>query len=74
MNNVADGVLVRRVAHSGDERALSELYDRYTGLIYGAGVRYVGDRTLAEDLVQEVFIAVWHGAVSFNLSQASFVT
>ena len=74
MNYVADEVLVRRVAHSGDERALSELYDRYASLIYGAGVRYLGDRALAEDLVQDVFTAVWRGAAGFDPSRASFAT
>jgi RNA polymerase sigma-70 factor, ECF subfamily len=70
----ADEVLVRRVAHSGDERALSELYDRYASLIYGAGVRYLGDRALAEDLVQDVFTAVWRGAAGFDPKRASFAT
>jgi RNA polymerase sigma-70 factor (ECF subfamily) len=74
MNDVSDEVLVQRVAQAGDERALSELYDRYAGLIYGAGVRYLGDRTLAEDLVQEVFTAVWRSATSFDPSRASFAT
>ena len=74
MNDVADEVLVRRLAQSGDERALSELYDRYAGLIYGAGVRYLGDRALAEDLVQDVFTAVWRSAAGFDPSRASFAT
>ena len=74
MNDVADEVLVGRVARSGDERAMSELYDRYAGLIYGAGVRYLGDRALAEDLVQDVFTAVWRNASGFDPSRASFAT
>jgi RNA polymerase sigma-70 factor (ECF subfamily) len=74
MNDVADEVLVRRLAQSGDERALSELYDRYADLIYGAGVRYLGDRALAEDLVQDVFTAVWRSAAGFDPSRASFAT
>ncbi len=74
MNDVADEVLVRRLAQSGDERALSELYDRYAGLIYGVGMRYLGDRSLAEDLVQEVFTAVWRGAAGFDPELASFAT
>lgn len=74
MNDVADEVLVGRVARSGDERALSELYDRYAGLIYGVGVRYLGDRALAEDLVQDVFTAVWRNASSFDPARASFAT
>jgi RNA polymerase sigma-70 factor (ECF subfamily) len=49
---------MQRVVGSDDERALSELYDRYGGLVYTAGVRYLGDRTLAEDLVQDVFFSV----------------
>jgi RNA polymerase sigma-70 factor (ECF subfamily) len=74
MSGVADEVLVRRVAGSRDEGAMSELYDRYSGLVYGMGVRYLGDRTLAEDLVQDVFTAVWRGAASFDPSRASFAT
>src|SRR5215210_5327647 len=70
VNDATDEVLVRRVAQSGDERALSELYDRYAGVIYGAGVRYLGDRTLAEDLVQDVFTSVWRGAAGFDPSRA----
>ena len=50
MDGMEDQVLVRRVA-SGDERALSALYDRYAGLIFGSGVRYLGDRGLAEDRI-----------------------
>src|SRR5215203_4799166 len=74
VNGVADELLVGRVARAGDERALSELYDRYAGLVYGAGVRYLGDRSLAEDLVQDVFTAVWRGAAGFDSSRASFAT
>jgi len=73
MNGVEDQVLVRRVA-SGDERALSTLYDRYAGLIFGSGVRYLGDRELAEDLVQEVFTSVWRNAAGFDPARASFST
>lgn len=74
MRDVADEVLVRRVAAAGDERALSELYDRYAGLVYGVGVRYLGDRGGAEDLVQDVFAAVWKSAGGFDPSRASFGT
>ena len=73
MDGVEDQVLVRRVA-SGDERALSDLYDRYAGLIFGSGVRYLGDRGLAEDLVQDVFTSVWRNAADFDPARASFST
>jgi RNA polymerase sigma-70 factor (ECF subfamily) len=73
MAGVEDEILVRRV-DAGDERALGDLYDRYAGLIYGAGTRYLGDRGQAEDLVQDVFLAVWRNAGSFDPSRASFST
>ena len=63
-----------RVVGFGDERALSELYDRYGGLIHGVGMRHLGDRTLAEDLVQDVFLSVWRNAASFDPLRASFAT
>jgi RNA polymerase sigma-70 factor (ECF subfamily) len=65
---------MRRVIGSDDGQALSELYDRYGGLVYTTGVRYLGDRTLAEDLVQDVFFSVWRNAASFDSSRASFST
>jgi RNA polymerase sigma-70 factor (ECF subfamily) len=73
MDRVEDEVLVRRVA-SGDERALSGLYDRYAGLVYGTGMRYLGDSRTAEELVQDVFTAVWKNAAGFDPARASFAT
>jgi len=73
MDRVEDEVLVRRVA-SGDERALSGLYDRYAGLVYGTGMRYLGDRGAAEKLVQDVFTSVWKNAGGFDPARASFAT
>jgi RNA polymerase sigma-70 factor (ECF subfamily) len=73
MDRVDDEVLVRRVA-SGDERALSELYDRYSGLVYGTGMRLLGDRGTAEELVQDVFTSVWKNAGGFDPSRARFAT
>ena len=73
MDRVEDEVLVQRVA-SGDERALAGLYDRYAGLVYGTGMRYLGDRGTAEELVQDVFTSVWKNAATFDPARASFAT
>lgn len=69
-----DEALIRRVADNGDDGALSRLYDRYAGMIYAMGLRYLKDRQLAEDLVQDVFTNVWRKAKSFDSSKASFMT
>jgi RNA polymerase sigma-70 factor (ECF subfamily) len=65
MDRVADEVLVKRLA-SGDEDALSDLYDRYAGLVYGTGKRLLGDRETAEELVQDVFTSVWRNSAGFD--------
>ncbi len=65
---------MRRVAATGDDGALSALYDRYAGMVYAMGLRLLGDRSLAEDLVQDVFASVWGKAESFDPSKASFTT
>ncbi len=74
LEGFTDETLMRRVAEAGDGRALSKLYDRYGGIVYGAGLRYLGDRTLAEDLVQDVFLSVWRNAASYDPSRAGFST
>lgn len=74
LEGATDEVLIQRVAGSDDGQALSELYDRYGGLVYATGIRYLGDRTLAEDLVQDVFLSVWRNAASFDSSRAGFST
>jgi RNA polymerase sigma-70 factor (ECF subfamily) len=50
----------------GDEAALAELYRRHNVLLYNYLLRLVHDQAAAEDLLQEVFIAVWKGSSAFK--------
>ncbi len=54
----AERVLVERLS-GGDETALVDLYDRYSGFVYGLAVRTLVDRQIAEDITQEVFVSLW---------------
>ena len=54
----AERVLVERLS-GGDETALVDLYDRYSGFVYGLAVRTLVDRQAAEDITQEVFVSLW---------------
>jgi RNA polymerase sigma-70 factor, ECF subfamily len=73
VKSLGDEELIGQVAQ-GDERALSELYDRYARPVYATGVRLLRDTQLAEELVQDAFTNVWRGAASFDPKRASFAT
>jgi RNA polymerase sigma-70 factor (ECF subfamily) len=60
-----DAALLGRMAR-GDEEALSLLYDRYAGALYGLGLRILQDAKEAEDVVQEVFVLAWKAAESYE--------
>lgn len=58
--------LLAAVGAGDRDRALPELYRRYERRLYGFGVRFLGDRGLAEELVQETFLRVWRTADRFD--------
>jgi RNA polymerase sigma-70 factor (ECF subfamily) len=65
-----DENLVRRLkAH--EPRAMSELYDRYARVVFSLIVRIVRNSAVAEDLVQETFLRVWHRAHSFDAEKGA---
>lgn len=74
MGELSDEQLMDRVTGSEVEAALSALYDRYSRTVFGVGLKLLGDRTLAEELVQEVFLKVWRSSHTFDASRGSFST
>jgi RNA polymerase sigma-70 factor (ECF subfamily) len=54
----AERVLVERLT-AGDETALVDLYDRYSGFVYALAMRTLIDRQAAEDVTQDVFVSLW---------------
>ena len=62
---VDDAALVREVA-AGSQSALGDLYDRYVDAVYAAASRLTSDRHIAEEVVQETFLALWNRAELFD--------
>jgi RNA polymerase sigma factor (sigma-70 family) len=62
---VEDAALLARI-RDRDERAVEELYARYSGPLYSLAYQVTGADRFAQDVVQEVFVAVWKDAGRFD--------
>jgi len=65
IDNISDSLLVTRIRQN-DKDAFRFLYNRYNKKIYFFSLRYFGNNTEAEELVQTVFISVWENRESLD--------
>lgn len=61
-----DNQLIRRIKKKQDKKAADELIRRYYREIYAFTYRQTGERELALDLTQEIFITVLQGIYAFD--------
>src|SRR5947209_12108042 len=66
--------LVKTLQDRASEDTMRRLYRTYGPELYGFALNSLGDRGLAEELVQEVFTRIWRHADSFDPERASFRT
>jgi RNA polymerase sigma-70 factor (ECF subfamily) len=62
--------LIRQTANQ-DREAFSQLYDRFSSLVYTLAMRMLRMPSDAEDLLQEVFVQVWHQANRYSEERGS---
>jgi len=55
----------------GREQAMTQLYDRYSSIVYSVALRVLGDTTAAEDVLQEVFMQLWRKPEAFDANRGS---
>ncbi len=69
----ADESILQRVG-AGDERAFSQLYDRFSGPLFGLMRQMLDDEKDAEDVLQEGFVYLWQKAASFDAAKSKAFT
>src|SRR5438270_2591151 len=68
--DLGDEELMGQLA-AGRQEALGPLHGRYAPLIFGLAAQTL-DRAAAEEIVQEVFLAVWRKAATFDPARGTF--
>ena len=68
--HLSDEAVLALVARS-EEAALAEIYDRFGAVAYGLALRVLRDEALAQDAVQDAFLAVWRTATSFSAERGA---
>ncbi|MEM9991721.1 MAG: sigma-70 family RNA polymerase sigma factor [Bacteroidota bacterium] len=57
-----------------DKRAISHLYDAYSGALYGLILRMVQSEEVAQDLVQDTFVKIWKNGHRYDASKGKLFT
>ncbi|RXK62595.1 sigma-70 family RNA polymerase sigma factor [Lacibacter luteus] len=65
--------LVSRLT-GGDQQAMAELYDRFSGAILGIIMKVITDQATAEDVLQESMLKIWNNIKSFDTSKGRLFT
>src|ERR687893_2840597 len=68
-----DADLVLRV-RAGDRGAVDDLYDRFRRPAFALARRILADDTLAEDVLQDVFLTVWRDPGAFDGRRGTFAS
>ena len=68
-----DGQLLALIGR-GENWALSEIHDRYAGLVFSIALKTLNDQASAEEIVQQVFTDVWRHARDYRVERGKFST
>ncbi|QHE53944.1 RNA polymerase sigma factor [Pontibacillus sp. HMF3514] len=56
----------------GDKQALEEIYDKYEKLLFSFAYKTCGQKEMAEEIIQEVFIKLWTQKATYDESKGKF--
>ena len=69
-NSMPDEALLDRVRLKNQD-AMTEIFDRYSGLVYSVALRVLQDAECAKDVVQETFFRLWENPGAFTSGRGS---
>ena len=73
VNSLTDTEIMQKIADY-DSKALEQLYDRYTPLLYTLIRKIIPDKETAEEVLSEVFAIIWRQIDQFDLSKINVYT
>lgn len=73
VNSLTDTEIMQKIA-GYDSKALEQLYDRYTPLLYTLIRKIIPDKETAEEVLSEVFAIIWRQIDQFDLSKINVYT
>lgn len=65
-----DAELITLIAR-GERQALADLYDRFSGPLYGAALQILRDEAEAQDVVHDTFVTLWEKSGTFDASRGT---
>ena len=65
--------LIRETAR-GDQRGFKALYEATSGQLFGIAMKMLRDRALAEDVLQDAYVQVWHRAGEYHADRGAVLT
>lgn len=66
--NLSDEEILVIISTDGDRKAFEELYLRYSDVLFNYIYARVGDRFIAQEIVQELFLSLWQKRVDLSVS------
>ena len=69
----SDALLAARLA-AGDDHALADIFDQLASTVYGGALRILGNGSVAQDVVQDVFVELWRHPDRYDPAAGSLRT
>jgi RNA polymerase sigma-70 factor, ECF subfamily len=70
-NAITSDLALVRASRSGDQDAMTALYDRYSSIVYSVALRVLQDTGAAEDVLQDIFMQLWRNPGAFDATRGN---